>query len=246
MRSLAWTFLALALSLPCASAQEQELPKPYRTVSITIASAPADASLDQFRQRVLALAEAKDARNLAQLVGKEFFWDNFIGQRRPRSPVQQLRSALGLENADGSGWARLAAFARERVGPYHKRRGVVCAPPEPRYQQAEFEKLIAELDSNPYEWAHPREAGSVAVRKTADPGAETIETLGLHFVRVLTAEGSEEEQGRPKQWTRVATPSGKTGYVAAGDLLLTHIDRLCFAKAGKEGWKIAGFAAGGD
>ena len=104
---------------------------------------------------------------------------------------------------------------------------------------------MREIDISPFEWFYPRRAG-VIVRAKPEAAAETIETLGLHFVRVFLEEMRDKEPQPDELWTRGHTPSGKIGHVASADLLSSIHARLCFAKDKKAGWQIVGYIGGGD
>jgi hypothetical protein len=44
----------------------------------------------------------------------------------------------------------------------------------------------------------------------------------------------------------VAAPSGKTGYVAPGELMPLRMDRLCYLKDVTGRWRIVGYIALGE
>jgi len=74
-----------------------------------------------------------------------------------------------------------------------------------------------------------------------------VETLGLNLVRVLGFEDKDGDTDPVRNaWARVATPGGKTGFVAPNSLLSPYADRLCYAKEGTGPWRISGYVGGGD
>jgi hypothetical protein len=86
------------------------------------------------------------------------------------------------------------------------------------------------------------------VRSAPQPNAPVIETLGLHFVHLLEFDDSNSGNADPIRvgWAQVATPSGKSGFVAPGTLISPYSDRLCFTKDGTGAWRLAGYVGGGD
>ena len=94
--------------------------------------------------------------------------------------------------------------------------------------------------------AYPR-ADETPVRAAPQPGATTVGTLGLHFVRLLGFEGADSEVSRGRtQWARVALPDGKQGFVAPRSLRSLTGERLCYIKDLVAGWRIAGYIGGGN
>jgi hypothetical protein len=85
------------------------------------------------------------------------------------------------------------------------------------------------------------------VRAAAKVDATAIETLGLHFVRVLRAEHppGDQDQGRAA-WIQVATPGGRTGFVPPQSLRSAAPERLCYSKDITGRWRISGYVAGGE
>lgn len=219
--------------------------KTYKPVAVTVPAAPNDPSLDAFRARLSAIAERKDTAELAKLLTRNFFWDRDFGGGfdKKKSPLVNLSLALGLDTDDGIGWRYLAAFAAVQPGAHSERKGMVCGPPEPRYDAKAFEAAIKATDSSVFEWSYPARAG-VVVRERAEPGAPEIGKLDLHFV--YTDIDSRSPDFVPgKDWVAVILPDGKRGFVEP-DVLLTPLDaRLCFVKAGGQ-WRIAGYIGGGD
>ncbi len=253
---VAWGVLLLAAAVEArmiplyAAAATTASPKPYRPVAVTIPAAPADASFAAFRDELAAVAKRRIYRELARLVAaRGFFWErDFGGSHDPRrSGIDNLAAALGLERGDGSGWAVLAGFAAEAsAAPIEARPHVICGPVRPQFDQAEFGLLLDRTRSDEADWVYPR-ADRLEVRAAADAHAAAIETLGLHFVRVLGVERQAGNHSRGRTaWTQIATPSGRTGFVPLGSLLSPTPERLCYGKDVTGRWRITGYVAGGD
>jgi hypothetical protein len=85
------------------------------------------------------------------------------------------------------------------------------------------------------------------VRAAPQANAAVVETLGLHFVRVLGFEDKDGDTDPVRNaWARVATPGGKTGFTAPNALVSSYADRLCYGKEGGGPWRIVGYVGGGD
>ena len=232
-----------------AAAQAQTPPKPYKPVPITIPNAPRDAGVDALRKELAEIAKRKDRAALAGRIAKDFFWERDVGGNfDPKNPpIDNLTAALGLDADDGSGWDALSGFATESsLGPLPGRATAICAPAEPEFDDAARTQLIDESQTDGVEWTYPRAAG-LQVHAAPQPNAAVIETLGLNFVHVLGFEG-EQTGADPIRisWARVATPSGKTGFVAPNSLLSPYADRLCFTKDVGGAGRIGGYVGGGD
>ena len=72
------------------------------------------------------------------------------------------------------------------------------------------------------------------------PMAPVIDKLGLHFVRIMPETASD-----PPSYMRIATPSGKTGYVSINSIAPIGNDQICYVKDGGA-WKIGGYIGGGE
>jgi len=268
LRSMLYTLLAGAVAVVAAQpilaqAPAQRTPAParaaappvpaqppYKAVAVTIPSAPRDPAFEALRKELADIAKRKDRAALAQrIVGRDFFWErDFSGGFDPRRPgIDNLAAALTLEADDGSGWDGLAAFAAESsAGPLPGRPAVICAPAIPQFDEAARDQLIDNTHSDGLEWNYPRSAG-LQVRVAPQASAPVIETLGLHFVRVL---GFDDKDGDidpvRNAWARVVSPSGKSGFAAPNTLLSPYADRLCYGKEGNGPWRIVGYVGGGD
>ena len=224
--------------------------KPYKTVAVTISAMPRDAAFEALRKELGDIAKRKDRAALAQrIVLRDFFWErDFSGGFDPKRPnIDNLAAALTLEADDGSGWEALAAFAAETsAGPLPGRPSIVCAPAIPQFDEEARDRLIETTQSDGLEWNYPRTAG-LQVRAAPQANAAVVETLGLNLVRVLGFEDKDGDTDPVRNaWARVATPGGKTGFVAPNSLLSPYADRLCYAKEGTGPWRISGYVGGGD
>lgn len=231
-----------------AAAQAPRPPQPYAPVTLVLPGASADASFAAFRAELAAVAKGRVYAGLARLVQPEgFFWDrDFAHGFDPRRPaVDNLAAAIRLEHRNGVGWGTLAAFAAEAaVEPLASRPGVVCAPARPSHDGIAFARLLDATHTGPADWAYPRMAAT-PVRGAPRPQADEVAALGLHFVRLLGFERPDGEAAPDHgQWARVATPEGKTGFVAPGNLRPLTAERLCYIKDLVGRWRITGYVAG--
>jgi len=219
--------------------------KPYKPVAVTLPAAINDASLEAFRKQVIAAAERKDRAALAKLVvAKGFFWESPDGRGADakKSAVDNLSDAIGLGAKDGSGWEVLggmAADANAAADPQHK--GVVCAPPAPNIDDRAFQALTKATGTDPSEWGYPSAPG-LDVRQAGQDSAPVIEKLGMHLVRVL-ADQAATPMAAVGGYMRIATPSGKTGFIRNDTMMALLSDQLCYAKEAG-GWRIAGVVGG--
>jgi hypothetical protein len=134
----------------------------------------------------------------------------------------------------------IAAYAQEQsAAPDPDRKGVVCSPADPDFDDQQTEALLKDTETDPAEWVYPLSSG-VEVREKAQANSAVVEKLGLHFVRVLIDNAGDLDQSQ--DFVRVATPSGKTGFVAVDQLLPLGGDQLCYSKD-SSGWKIAGYVS---
>jgi hypothetical protein len=239
-----------AAPAPAQPAPAQPAQKPYKAVAVTITTVPRDPAFEGLRKELADIAKRKDRAALAQrVVAREFFWErDFSGSFDAKRPsIDNLAAALTLEADDGSGWDALAAFAAETsVGPLPGRPSIICAPAIPQFDEEARDKLVDSTQSDGLEWNYPRAAG-LQVRAAPQANAALVETLGLHFVRVLGFEDKDGDTDPVRTaWARVATPSGKTGFAAPNSLVSPYADRLCYAKEGTSPWRIVGYVGGGD
>ena len=251
--SLVLTFaVAAALSAAPARAQpaKPSAPEPYKAVAVTLPADSDDASLAAFRQELAAVAKGRVYSSLARLVASSgFFWDrDFGGTYDRRKPaVDNLATALRLEHNNGAGWSTLGAIAAERsAARLPGRPGVVCAPGKPDFDAFEFDRLLDATRTDGTDWTYPR-ADRAPVRGEPQQRSAVVATLGLHFVRMLGHTGKDNEpDALGTVWVQVATPAGKTGFVAPGTLTSLYVERLCYGKDPLGRWGIAGYVGAGD
>jgi hypothetical protein len=249
--AFAFTPAAASAQAPAAApaATATKPAKPYKPVAVKIIAAPRDAAFAALRKDLGDIAKRKDRAALSNLVvAKDFFWErDFGGGFDPqKSSLDNLSTALSLED-EASAWDVLAGFAAEpSAGPLPGRPEAICTPATPQFDDAARDKLLDDTESDGIEWLYPRAAG-LPVRAAPKADAAVVETLGLAFVRVL---GFDENSGDGDPvrtaWARVAAPSGKTGFIAPGTLVSPYTDRLCFGKGSDGAWRIVGYVGGGD
>lgn len=230
---------------PGAAALPQE--KPYPPVAIAMTAAPMDASFAAFRAQLAAAAKTRRYAELTGLVAAQgFFWegDRSGGFDPRRTALENLAAAIGLERGAGGGWVTLASIAGlADAAPMASRPGVVCAPALPEYDVAEFERLVAATDVPVVQWAYPS-TPETAVRAAPRANGAVVEALAPSLVRVLDRDPSLPDART--EWLRVATPSGRTGFVAPGFLMPLRSERLCYSKDATGRWRIAGYIAAGE
>jgi hypothetical protein len=237
--------VALAALVIAGAAEAEPKWKSYPLVAVAIPKEPNDPSLTVFRATLADIARKKDSDALIKLVAKEFFWDRDFGGgfEKKKSPFINFATALNLAAADDSGWRLLAAFAEQIPGPHEKKRGVFCGPPEAKYSDKAFEKLLKDTGSDVFDWSYPAHA-HVIVREKGEAGSAEVAKLTFHFVFTDLAARSEKFDFT-KDWTQVILPDGKRGFVAPGELYTPLDPRLCFVKRDGK-WAIAGYIGGGD
>jgi hypothetical protein len=218
--------------------------KPYQPVAVTPPAPYSDPAFVAFRKQLADVAERKDRAALAKLVvAQGFFWmqDKDLADKR-KSGVANLASAIDLDAKDGSGWDTLAVAAGDPTGePLPDRQNVICAPAEPTIDSKAFEALVQATQTPPPEWGYIAKDG-VEVRDAAKPSAPVVDKLGVTLVRVLQDNAPPDDPNQPA-FLRVATPSGKAGFVPIEAVSNLFNDQICYAKdAG--GWKITGYFGG--
>jgi hypothetical protein len=250
---------AVALGVPAGIAQAQQQPqllplkppptpppapiKPYTAVAATPPSAYADAAFQAFRKQLVDAAAHKNRAALAKLtVAQGFFWiqDKDVADPK-KSGIDNLAKAIALDAKDGMGWELLGGFASDPTATeLPDRKGVICAPADPTIDPKAFEALGSATQTDPSEWGYPLKDG-VEVHAAAAPNSPVIEKLGLNLVHVLS--DIDAHDGNPPAFLHVATPSGKTGFVAMAALAPLGGDQMCYTNdAG--GWKITGYFGG--
>jgi hypothetical protein len=240
----------LAQAQTRSPAQKPPPHKPYGPVAVEIPAPPDDPSFAAFRHELADIAKRRLYADLAAVVvPRGFFWDrDFGGGFDPsKSGVENLAIAIGLEAHGGAGWRQLARFAADPIAtPIPLRAGIICGPPNPSYNENELDRLIDTTKTASQAWAYPRAAGST-VRAAPRDGGAVVESLGLHFVHVLGYEAGEND-AEPERtgWARIATPTGRAGFVAPGTLRSLGAQQLCYAKDVTGRWRIAGYVGRGD
>jgi len=216
---------------------------PYKAVAVALPAPMADAAFDAARKQIGEIAQRKDRAALAHLVvAQGFFWDRENGNRadKRKSGIDNLATALGLNNKDGAGWEILFSFTEDptaSASPDHK--GAVCAPAEPGYDVRAFDDLLKATQTDVSEWGYPVSA-SIEVHATAHANAPVIDKLGVVFVRVIP-----ETAPVSAAYLRIVTPAGKAGYVSVDAIAPIGNDQLCYVKDG-DVWKIGGYIGCGE
>jgi hypothetical protein len=222
-------------------------PKPYKVVPVTLAQPYSDPSFEAFRKQLLDIAGRKDRAALARLVvARNFFWMGEKGDRADwrKSGIDNLAAAIELDAKNGSGWEVLAEAAAEpTLEPIAERRGVLCAPASPSFDEKAAEQVARDTGTEPDDWGYPLKPG-LEVRSAPQPDAPVIEQLGMHLIRVMPEEEPHPGAQQPESpFIRVVTPSGKVGYAIEDQLSSLENDQICYIKD-TTGWKIAGYAGG--
>ena len=218
--------------------------EPYTPVAAKPPVAYGDAAFVAFRKQLSDVAAKKDRAALAKLVvAQNFFWIQDKDMADPKKPgIDNLANAIGLAAKDGSGWATFGGYGNEPTAaelPDHK--GVFCAPADPAIDPAAFEALGKATQTDPSEWGYPLKDG-VEVHAAAQPNSPVVEKLGLNLVHVLPDTAAPSDPNAPT-FLHVATPSGKSGFVAMDAIAPLGGDQMCYSKD-STGWKIAGFFGG--
>ena len=219
--------------------------KPYKPVAIKPPQPLNDPSFDAFRKQLAGIAEKKDRAGLTKLVAQNFFWvaQDQDSTDKNKPGIDNLSKAIGLDGQNAQGWELLAAYAAEATAepdPDHK--GVVCGPADPSFDENAASTLASETQTDPAEWGYPSKDG-VEVREQPKADAPVVEKLGLFLIRVVPDDSPANAVNA--DFVRVATPSGKTGYVSVDSILPLGNDQMCYVKDGNS-WKIAGFIGGGS
>ena len=216
---------------------------PYKPVTISLPKPVNDESFDAMRKQLGEAAQRKDRAVMARLVvGHGFFWqrENRNAANKRKSGFDNLSAALGLDNKEGAGWEILSGYAEDpTASPSPNHTGALCAPAEPAFDAKEFAELIKATNSDVTEWGYPVSAG-LEVNASPQASAPVIDKLGLHFVFIIP-----ETTSGPPSYTRIATPSGKTGYVSIDSIAPIGNDQVCYVKDGGA-WKIGGYIGGGE
>jgi hypothetical protein len=228
---------------PGQRAQQPAPPKPYKALPVTLPQPYNDPSFDAFRKQLGDIANRKDRAALARLVVNDFFWMGEKGDKanKRKSGIDNLASAIDLDNKDGSGWEAIAQAADEAtLEPIPDRKGIMCSPASPIFDEKAADELSKSTGTNPGDWGYPSKAG-LEVHASAQPNSPVIERLGMHLIRVMPEEPPAGAQPQGPSPLRVVTPSGKVGYVPEDAVSTLDSDQICYRKDAS-GWKIAGYA----
>jgi hypothetical protein len=217
--------------------------KPYKAVAAKPAQPFNDPSFEAFRKELADVAARKDRAALAKLVvAKGFFWVQDRELADDSKPgIDYIAQAMGLENADSPGWANLAAYAIENTAaPVAERKGVICAPAPPEINLQEAQALGEATQTDPTDWGYMLRDGA-EVRAAGRPDAPVIEKLGLILIHILP--DSAAGDANLPTFLHIATPSGKSGYVAIDAVAPLITEQMCYANDGGS-WKITGYVGG--
>jgi hypothetical protein len=219
-------------------------PKPYKIVAVKPVPPYADPSFAAFRKQIGDIAGRMDRAALAKLVvASNFFWMGEKGDKanKRKSGMDNLAAALALDAKDGGGWQTLAAAANEdTLEPVPEKKGVMCSPANPTFDEKAAEQVAKDTGTDPFDWVYPDKDG-VEVHAAAKADSPVIEKLGLHLVRVMPEEPPAGAPPQDAALVRVVTPSGKVGFVSEESISSLQSDQICYIKDAS-GWKIAGYA----
>jgi hypothetical protein len=237
--------MALALTLP-AFAQNQQAapaatPKAYTPVAVAPAKAASDPSFDAFRKQLADVVKKKDKAALGQLVVSQgFFWEGESGDRadKKKSSLDNLADAVALDDKDGLGWDALTAASEEpSLEAYEDKKGVMCAPASPQFDEKALDELTKATQTDFSQWGIPIKVG-IEIRSAAQANAPAIDKLGANLIWVVPDDAPAG--AAPPAFMRVVAPSGKIGYVPTDAIAPLASDQICYLKDGNN-WKIAGY-----
>ena len=216
---------------------------PYKPVAITLPPSVNDPSFDAFRKQLGDIAGRKDRAALARLIARNFFWMGEKGDKadKKKSGIDNLATAIDLDAKDGAGWEALTAAANEAtLEPVPQRKGIMCSPASPKFDEMAADQVAKDTGTEPSDWGYPSKP-DVEVHAAAQANAPVIEKLGLNLVRVMPEQPAAGAPGQESPFIRVVTPSGKVGFVLEESISSLDTDQLCYIKDAT-GWKIAGYA----
>ncbi len=227
-------------------------PKPYKPVPVTLPQPYSDPSFDAFRKELGEIASHKDRAALAgKVVPSGFFWMGEKGDKanKRKSGIDNLAAAIGLDGRNAGGWEILSSAAQEAtLEPIPDKKGVMCSPAGPVFDQKAAEQSAKAAGTSPEEWAFTVK-GELEVHAAGQASSPVIEKVGSVLIRVMPEpppQGAGANAPPPKPgafFVRIVTPSGKVGYVPDDTIGALDSDQLCFVKDAA-GWKIAGYAGG--
>jgi hypothetical protein len=240
-------FIAASVVLPVQAQAPRQLapPKAYKPIPVTVAKPYDDASFAAFRKELGDIASKKDRAALAKITAGNFFWIGEKGDKadKKKSGVDNLAAAIELDDKDGAGWEALkVAAADPTLESVPDRKGILCGPANPTFDEAAAENLAKDTGTDPSEWGYVTKADA-EVHNGAKADAPVIDKLGQILIRILIDE-QPAAAGAPSDlspFLRVVTPAGKVGYMAEELISPLGTDQLCYSKDGGS-WKIAGYA----
>jgi hypothetical protein len=134
-------------------------PKPYKAIAVEPPQPFKDASFEEFRKHLGDVVKRKDRNALRKMVvDKGFFWETEDSDKADakKSSFENFVTAVGLNAKDGSGWALLEAAAEERtLEEVQDRKGEMCAPASPRFDDNAFDELTKETKTGVADWGYP-------------------------------------------------------------------------------------------
>ncbi len=218
--------------------------KPYKPVAVKLPAPVSDPAFEAFRKQLGEAAQKRERAALAKLVvGPGFFWEGEKGDRadKKKPGIDNLVAALGLARKDSDGWDILGGYSADPSAmPMGDKKDILCAPADPAFDEKELEEVAKATQTDPGDWGYPLGDG-IEVRSGPQANAPVSEKLGLHFVRVMPDGPAPAPNQVPM--LKIATPAGKTGFVAADAIAPLGNDQLCYVKDAS-GWKITGFIGG--
>jgi hypothetical protein len=222
-------------------------PKPYKEVAVTPPPASNDPSFEAFLKQLADIATKKDRAALARMVvPANFFWIGDVNGRegdktnKRKSSIDNLAAAIDLDDKEGSGWIAIAQAAKDSsLEPMKQKRGVLCSPAGPIFDDKAVEQLIKQTGTGEFDWAAPAKPG-IDVHAAAQPNSPVIGKLGMYLVRVMPEDPPAGNQASPPPLVPVVMSNGKVGFVAYESLSPIAYDQLCYIKDAS-GWKIAGY-----
>jgi hypothetical protein len=236
--------LELAQMATPAAPPAPAAPQPYKAVTITAPASTNDSSFDAFRKELADIAKRKDRAALTKIIAAGFFWEGESGDKadKNKSGIDNLAAAIELDGKDAAGWDVLGAAALEpSLEPFTERKGTMCGPASPQFDEKSFDELTKATQTDMAEWAFSGKS-ALDVRSAAQPNAPVIDKLGLILIRVMP-EIPPADSKTPPTFMRVVTPGGKVGYVAIDSIKPVVADQMCYVKDGNN-WKIAGYLGG--
>src|SRR5262249_46866215 len=161
-----------------------------------------------------------------------FFWIGEVNGRegdkanKRKSGIDNLAAAIDLDDKEGSGWFAIAQAAKETsLEPMQQKRGVLCSPANPIFNEKAADQLLKETATNEFDWAFPTKP-AIDVHASAQPNSPIVGKVGMYLIRVMPEEAPAGNQAPESPFVRVVMPNGKVGFVAAESLSPTEFDQL--------------------